>query len=121
MVDDRKSQKSQLEEMRHGSLQWMGIGIEFVVVVCVCSWAGNWLDKKGDTSPGFMVLFFLFGFVSMIYTMIKRAGGLKWKGDGGNSGGGDVGSSSNSDNDGGGIGSNNNNNNGGDDDDWQQR
>ena len=103
MVADRKSQESkQLDEMRRGGLQWMGIGVEFTAVVCACSWVGNWLDKKGGTSPGFLVLFFLFGFVGMIYTMIKRAGGLKWKDDGGsnnniNDDGNDGGNDSNDD------------------------
>ena len=60
-------------------LRWMGVGIEFVLVVGGLSLLGNLLDKKIDTSPGFMIMGFFIGFFTMLNIMIKRAGGIKWK------------------------------------------
>ena len=72
-------EKSERKEMEESSLRWLGVGIEFCVVVVLCTLFGNWLDGKWGTSPGFLILFFLFGFGGMLYSMIKRAGGIKWK------------------------------------------
>lgn len=60
------------------SARWMGIGFEFIFVVGGFSWLGNLLDKKSDTSPGFLIMGFFVGFITMLYIMIKRAGGIKW-------------------------------------------
>lgn len=57
----------------------MGVGIEFCVVAGGAAWLGNCLDKLSDTSPGFMIMGFFAGFGYMLYTMIKRAGGIKFK------------------------------------------
>ena len=78
---DRKSkgEQEQIGEMREGALRWLGVGIEFCVVVVLSMLLGHWLDTKAHTSPGFLILFFLFGFGGMLYSMIKRAGGMKWK------------------------------------------
>ncbi len=75
---EKNPEEPELQEMRRSGMQWIGIGVEFCAVIGLCTWAGNWLDNKCETSPGFMIMFFLIGFVGMIYTMIKRAGGLKW-------------------------------------------
>lgn len=74
-----KKEKLQKEEWQQISVRWMGIGIEFTVVVGIFSWLGYFLDEKGGTSPGFLIMGFLVGFSIMLYTMIKRAGGIKWK------------------------------------------
>lgn len=57
----------------------MGVGIEFCAVAGGAAWIGNWLDKHTDTSPGFMLMGFFAGFGYMLYTMIKRSGGIKFK------------------------------------------
>jgi len=67
------------QEWQRISTRWMGIGIEFTIVVGFFSWLGYFLDKKADTSPGFLIMGFFVGFSIMLYTMIKRAGGIKWK------------------------------------------
>jgi F0F1-type ATP synthase assembly protein I len=74
-----KKEQLQKEEWQQISVRWMGIGIEFTVVVGIFSWLGYFLDEKGGTSPGFLIMGFLVGFSIMLYTMIKRAGGIKWK------------------------------------------
>ncbi|MCF7954387.1 MAG: AtpZ/AtpI family protein [Phycisphaerae bacterium] len=75
---DREEQ-IQKEEWQKISFRWMGIGIEFLVVVGIFSGIGYFLDKKSNTSPGFLIFGFFIGFITMLYTMIKRAGGIKWK------------------------------------------
>ena len=66
-------------DFRQIAARWMGIGIEFVVVVCLFTYLGHKLDQKlGDTEPGFLIIGFFIGFSVMLYTMIKKAGGLKW-------------------------------------------
>ncbi len=75
---DTGQEKSDKDEWNRLGLRWIGVGVEFVVVVGVFSYGGYWLDKIGDSSPGFLILGFLFGFAFMLYTMIKRAGGIKW-------------------------------------------
>ena len=74
-----KKEQLQKEEWQQISVRWMGIGIEFTVVVGIFSWLGYFLDEKGGTSPGFLIMGFLVGFSVMLYTMINRAGGIKWK------------------------------------------
>ena len=54
-------------------LRWLGIGIEFCVVVGVFTWLGNLLDKVEDTSPAWLVMGFFVGFGTMLYRMIKSA------------------------------------------------
>ncbi|MBN1817757.1 MAG: AtpZ/AtpI family protein [Sedimentisphaerales bacterium] len=75
---DSNEEGSKPEDMEQNSFQWLGVGVEFCIVVVACMLFGHWLDTKADTSPGFLILFFLFGFGGMLYSMIKRAGGLKW-------------------------------------------
>ncbi len=82
--DDRdrhesKDERRDMGEMREDALRWLGVGIEFCVVVVLAMLLGHWVDGKFGTSPGFLILFFLFGFGGMLYSMIKRAGGMKWK------------------------------------------
>jgi F0F1-type ATP synthase assembly protein I len=74
-----KKEQLQKEEWQQISVRWMGIGIEFLVVIGIFSWLGYFLDKKSGTSPGFLIMGFFVGFSVMLYTMIKRAGGIKWK------------------------------------------
>lgn len=65
------------DDWRKHSFRWMGIGIEFCVVVLGFAAGGYWLDGRFDCEPGFTIIGFLLGFALMIYSMIKRAGGLK--------------------------------------------
>ena len=55
------------------ALRWMGIGIEFCLVIGVFVFVGYWLDKLEDTSPAWMILGFFAGFGVMMYIIVKRA------------------------------------------------
>ncbi len=76
-IKKKKNDKRWIEEMRRDSFRWMGIGVEFCIVVGGATWLGHWLDTLSKTSPGFMIMGFFAGFIWMLYTMIKRAGGFK--------------------------------------------
>jgi F0F1-type ATP synthase assembly protein I len=56
-----------------GAFRWMGIGIEFCLVVGFFCLIGYFLDKLENTSPGWMILGFFVGFGVMLYMMIKRS------------------------------------------------
>jgi F0F1-type ATP synthase assembly protein I len=79
LPEPKKDRKIWIDDWRQDSLRWMGVGIEFCMVAGGAAWIGNWLDKLTDTSPGFMIMGFFAGFGYMLYTMIKRSGGIKFK------------------------------------------
>ena len=56
-----------------GAFRWMGVGIEFCIVVGFFCFIGYFLDKLEDTSPGWMILGFFVGFGVMLYIMVKRS------------------------------------------------
>ncbi len=56
-----------------GAFMWMGVGIEFCLVVGVFVLIGYFLDKWEGTSPGWMVIGFFVGFGVMLYNIIRRA------------------------------------------------
>jgi len=56
-----------------GAFTWMGVGIEFCLVVGVFALIGYFLDKWEGTSPGWMVIGFFVGFGVMLYNIIRRA------------------------------------------------
>lgn len=78
-LEKQEQEEMQKQEWQKISYRWMGVGIEFLVVVGIFSWIGYFLDEKSGTSPGFLIFGFFVGFIIMLYTMIKRAGGIKWK------------------------------------------
>jgi F0F1-type ATP synthase assembly protein I len=71
-VNSRKKRFADTDYYR-GAMRWMGVGIEFCIVIGIFCLIGYFLDKKEGTAPGWMVLFFFMGFGFMLYTMIKRA------------------------------------------------
>ena len=75
---DQKDEKKQ-NDFVESSARWLGIGIEFVVVVGLFTWIGYKLDKLQNTEPGFMIMGFLVGFGRMIYIMLRKAGFFKDK------------------------------------------
>ena len=64
-MDNRKKRFDRPDYYR-GAMRWMGIGIEFCIVVGLFAFIGNFLDIKEKTSPGWMIMFFLFGFALMV-------------------------------------------------------
>lgn len=73
-----KDNGRQEKDWRQVSVRWMGVGIEFCVVVLGFAGLGYMADNWLDTEPGFLIIGFFVGFAVMLYSMIKRAGGLKW-------------------------------------------
>lgn len=69
------SRKKRFEDNSYyrGAFGWMGVGIEFCLVVGVFCVIGYFLDKWEDTSPGWMVMGFFVGFGVMLYNIIRRA------------------------------------------------
>lgn len=59
----------------HAAARWMGVGLEFAIVIAVCAFIGRWLGKfdRQDTSTGGMILGFFVGFAIMMYVILNRA------------------------------------------------
>ena len=71
-MNNRKKRFANTDYYR-GAMRWMGVGIEFCLVIGIFCLVGYFLDKKEGTTPGWMVIFFFIGFGIMIYTMLRRA------------------------------------------------
>jgi F0F1-type ATP synthase assembly protein I len=72
MARRRKQQPTDATFYR-AAFRWMGIGVEFCLVIGFFVFGGYWLDKLENTSPGWMILGFFVGFGVMMYVIIKRA------------------------------------------------
>lgn len=72
-MEEKDSKKDDLKSI----YTWMGVGIEFVIIVLFFTYLGKFLDKFQNTSPGFMVMGFLVGFAIELRVILKRAGNLK--------------------------------------------
>jgi F0F1-type ATP synthase assembly protein I len=66
----------------------MGLGLQFVIVILVCLYAGMWLDRKLGTGPWLLVLGVVVGasagFYSLYHVMIdddRKAKGVRRKDD----------------------------------------
>jgi F0F1-type ATP synthase assembly protein I len=69
----RKNRLGSDEKLYKGAMRWMGIGIEFALVIGICAYLGYRLDEIEGTSPGWMILGFFVGFGIMFYSMYQRA------------------------------------------------
>jgi hypothetical protein len=59
-----------------GAMRWMGVGIEFCLVIGIFAAGGYWLgrlENKPGTSTGGLIMGFFVGFGVMLYLMLKRA------------------------------------------------
>ena len=72
MVQSRKKRFANPDYYR-GAMRWMGVGLEFCLVVSLFCFAGYFLDKKEGTAPGWMLIGFFVGFAFMLRVMLKRA------------------------------------------------
>ena len=55
------------------SLRWLGFGFEFAGVIAIFTWLGHKADQKlGNTGPWLLLTGFGFGFVGMMYLLIKE-------------------------------------------------
>jgi F0F1-type ATP synthase assembly protein I len=67
---DSKQVESSFYRVAH---RWMGIGLEFALVIGGCAFVGYLLDEWLGPKPGWMIMGFFVGFGIMMYIMIKRA------------------------------------------------
>lgn len=69
------SRKKRFEDpsFYRGAFRWMGIGVEFCLVVGFFCFLGYLLDQWEGTSPGWMILGFFVGFGLMLYIMVRRS------------------------------------------------
>jgi hypothetical protein len=59
-------------------LRWLGIGIEFAVVVCIFAYAGHWIDKlTGNEDAEFLITGFFIGFLVMFYYLYNATKELR--------------------------------------------
>lgn len=74
MARRRKHQPTDATFYR-AAMRWMGIGVEFCLVIGICAFGGYWLGgyDTQDNSIGGMILGFFVGFGVMMYVIIKRA------------------------------------------------
>ena len=72
MARIRKNQSTDGKFYR-AAFEWMGVGLEFCIVIGFFMFIGYWLDKWDDSSPGWMIMGFFFGFGVMMYIILKRA------------------------------------------------
>ncbi|MCI0498258.1 MAG: AtpZ/AtpI family protein [Planctomycetales bacterium] len=72
MTARRKDQPTDARFYR-AAFRWMGIGLEFCIVIGFFMFIGYWLDVWEGTTPGWMILGFFVGFGFMMYTIVKRA------------------------------------------------
>lgn len=80
-MDGKKDNSNEKSNDAKNTYAWMGVGIEFAIIVVFFTLAGKYLDKFQNTFPGFMVMGFLLGFAIEMRIILKRAGVIKPKKD----------------------------------------
>jgi F0F1-type ATP synthase assembly protein I len=82
LSEARRSVEGQKGEGSGSAL--MGLGLQFVIVILVCLYAGMWLDRKLGTAPWLLVLGVVVGasagFYSMYHVMMdenRKASGVR--------------------------------------------
>lgn len=78
-MDKKKDSFHEVSNDAKNTYAWMGVGIEFAIVVVFFTYLGKYLDTFQNTFPGFMVMGFLAGFALEMHIILKRAGVLKSK------------------------------------------
>ncbi len=59
-------------------MRWLGLGVEFAVVVCIFAYAGYWIDRLiGGEEPEFLITGFFVGFLVMFYYTYKSTKELR--------------------------------------------
>lgn len=73
MAQNKSDRANKDVRFYRAAYRWIGIGIEFCLVIGAFVFVGYLLDQREGTTPGWMILGFLVGFGIELYTMIKRA------------------------------------------------
>ena len=63
--DDRKR-----VEQRY--LRFAGVGVQYALTILILTLAGIWLDNKFETSPLFLIVFLLLGFVGATWSLVQQ-------------------------------------------------
>jgi F0F1-type ATP synthase assembly protein I len=63
--DDRKNVEQKY-------LRFAGVGVQYALTILLLTFAGIWLDDKFGTSPLFLVVLLVLGFVGATWTLIRE-------------------------------------------------
>lgn len=75
-VERRKNEllrEARGEAPRQTSNPMLGLGLQFVVTILVCLFAGQWLDRRLGTTPWLLLAGMLLGGALGFWTMIRAA------------------------------------------------
>ena len=63
--DDRK-------RVEQKYLRFAGVGVQYALTILILTMAGIWLDNKFETSPLFLVVLLILGFVGATWTLVRE-------------------------------------------------
>ena len=63
--DDRK-------RVEQKYLRFAGVGVQYALTILILTLAGIWLDNKFETSPLFLIVFLLLGFVGATWSLVQQ-------------------------------------------------
>ncbi len=76
---EEKKAKSEKSNDFKSAYVWLGVGIEFCIIILIFTYLGRFLDTFQQTSPGFMIMGFFVGFGIEMSVILRRAGVIKSK------------------------------------------
>jgi F0F1-type ATP synthase assembly protein I len=62
--DANKDSREEANRKLGSYLRYSGVGLQFLISILLCLWAGSWLDGKTGLSPLFLVLGVFIGFAA---------------------------------------------------------
>ena len=63
--DDRK-------RVEQKYLRFAGVGVQYALTILILTMAGIWLDNKFETSPLFLIILLLLGFVGATWSLVNQ-------------------------------------------------
>ena len=63
--DDRK-------RVEQSYLRFAGVGVQYALTILILTLAGIWLDNKFETSPLFLIILLLLGFVGATWSLVQQ-------------------------------------------------
>ena len=71
MKDPNTHKPSSLSQAYRSVGPYLTLGIQFIVTILLCVFAGHWADGKFDTSPIFILIGSLLGIAAGFYNFFK--------------------------------------------------
>ena len=68
---DTRSRREQQQEAQASWLRYSHLGLQFVLTMGLCLWAGLWADERFRTEPWLTVTGALFGIGAATYLLIR--------------------------------------------------